>query len=85
MLLILYVGVNNHQDTTDSLTGTKLESVYGDVGQDLYYGLMRYVGIDVAQPNWQKVIWGSRPIWPVYLIVKCNDGAVVPQPYWYQD
>ena len=34
MLLILYVGVNNHQDTTDGLTGTRLESVYGDVGQD---------------------------------------------------
>ena len=30
-------------------------------------------------------IWASMPIWPVYLIVKCNDGAVVPQPNWYQD
>ena len=25
-----------------------------------------------------ELIWRSRPIWPVYLIVKCNDGAVVP-------
>ena len=32
-----------------------------------------------------RTFWGSKPRWHVYLIVKCNVGADVLQPNWYQD
>ena len=34
ILVTLYVGVDDAQPITGSLTGTKLESLYGNVGQD---------------------------------------------------
>ena len=55
----------------------------------LYYGLM-FCGIDVPQPNWHKAydasLFGGVDQYGLFIfIVKCNDGAVVPQPNRYQD
>ena len=75
---------------TGSLTGTQLESWYGDVNQD---GLFSYIIVwcniwaDDPQPNWQcnrfkawELIWGWRPRLPVYIIVWCYVGVDVTQP-----
>ena len=52
---------------TGSLTGTKLESLYGDVGQDdLFIYIQLYFNVTLDD-----------------LIVTCNDGADVPQPNRY--
>ena len=76
-----------------SLTGKKLESLYGDVyvGQD---GLFIF-RLNVMSKSMFPSLTGSKfdvslfrgvPQSVLFIfIVKCNDGAVVPQPNWYQD
>ena len=49
-----------------------------------------YIGIDLHQLNWHKAydvsLFGGVGQYGLFIfIVKCNDGAVVPQTKWYQD
>ena len=77
---------------TGSLTGTKLESWYGDVGQDgLFVIVWCNVWVDDPQPNWQcnwlkawELIWGWRLRLPVYIIVWCYLGVDVTQLNWHK-
>ena len=77
---------------TGSVTGSKLESWYGDVGQDgLFVIVWCNVWVDDPQPNWQcnwlrawELIWGWRPRLPVYVIVWFYAGVDVTQPNWHK-
>ena len=49
-----------------------------------------YVGTIVPHSNWHKaydvgLFGGVGQYGLLIIIVKCNDGAVVPQPNWYQE
>jgi len=74
---------------TGSLTGTKLGSLHGDVGQDGLFILWLNVWIDVPPPKWHKAynvsLFGGVSQYDLFIfIVKCNNGGVLPQPNWYQ-
>ena len=74
-----------------SLTGIKLESLYGDVGQDSLFIFRLNVMSESMFPNltgtkFDAILFGGVAQCVLFIfIVKCNDGAVVPQPNWYQD
>ena len=79
---------------TGSVTGSKLESWYGDVGQDgLFSHIIVWcnVLVDDPQPNWQRnwlkaweLIWGWRLRLLVYIIVWCYVGVDVTQLNWHK-
>ena len=74
-----------------SLTGKKLESLYWDVGQDGLFILRLNVMSKSMFPSltgtkFDVSLFGGIPQCVLFIfIVKCNEGAVAPQPNWYQD
>ena len=75
---------------TGSLAGTKFESLLGDVGQDglfiLWLSVMSKLMFPCLTGKKLESLFGYVGQYALFIfIVKCNNGAVVPQPNWYED